>query len=279
MRTVEAGLIGDAVRRLFIGANIDLPDGVRRALERARELETWAPAIGVLKTLEENSNTAQRLGIPICQDTGMACVFLDIGSEVFVDGDIAAAVDDGVARACREGYLRASVVSDPLRRENTGDNTPAALYIDAVPGDKITVTVAPKGFGSENMSGLKMLKPADGRQGVVDFVLETVEAAGGSPCPPVVLGVGIGGNFDKAALLAKRALLRPLGEAHPDPYYAELESELLDKINELGIGPMGYGGRTTALGVAVLAAPTHIAGLPAAVNINCHVARHATEEI
>ena len=279
MRTVEAGLIGDAVRRLFISSNIYLPDDVRQAVKAARGCETWELARGVLGTIEENSETAGALGIPICQDTGMACVFLDIGAQVSIAGDMAAAVNDGVAAACREGYLRASIVSDPLRRNNTGDNTPAVLYIDIVPGDSVTVTVAPKGFGSENMSRLKMLKPAEGEQGVLDFVIETVEIAGGSPCPPIVVGVGIGGNFDRAALLSKRALLSPLGKAHPDPYYAELEQSLLEKINALGIGPMGFGGGTTALGVSILTAPTHIAGLPVAVNINCHVTRHATEVI
>ena len=277
MRIVKAELIGEAVKRLFISANINLPDDVLCAVGAARENETWEPARRMLAAIEENSETAQSLGIPICQDTGMACVFLDIGSDIFIDGDLKAAINNGVAAACREGYLRASIVADPLRRDNTGDNTPAALYIEPVPGDKITVTVAPKGFGSENMSRVKMLKPAEGEKGVIDFVVETVELAGGSPCPPIVAGVGIGGSFDKAAMLAKRALLGTLGEPHSDPYYAELEAALLEKINALGIGPMGFGGRATALGVKILAAPTHIAGLPVAVNINCHVTRHATE--
>ena len=279
MRTIEAVKIGDAVKRLFISSNINLPYDVRQAVRCAREHETWLTARGVLETMEKNSETACELGIPICQDTGMACVFLDIGSKIFIDGDLKAAVNDGVAAACREGYLRASIVSDPLRRSNTGDNTPAALYIDFVPGDSITVTVAPKGFGSENMSRIKMLRPAEGEAGVLDFVVETVEIAGGSPCPPIVVGVGIGGSFDKAALLSKRALLRTLGESNPDTYYAELEKMLLERINKLGIGPMGFGGATTALGVGILTAPTHIAGLPVAVNINCHVTRHATEVI
>ena len=276
MRTVDAEQIGNAVKRLFICANINLPDDVSRAVSEAYKNELWEPARSVLSTLEENAGTARRLGIPICQDTGMACIFLDVGAEVFIEGDVKAAVNRGVAAACREGYLRASIVSDPLRRENTGDNTPAALYYDVVPGDKITVTVAPKGFGSENMSRVKMLKPAEGEQGVIDFVVETMELAGGSPCPPVVLGVGVGGSFDRVTLLAKRALLRPLDEPNADPYYAELENTLLEKVNTLGIGPMGFGGRTTALGVNILSAPTHIAGLPVAVNINCHVTRHAT---
>ena len=279
MRIIDSSLIGAAVKRLFISSNINLPDDVSTAIARARNCETWAPAQRMLDAVAENAKTARELGIPICQDTGMACVFLDIGERVFIDGDIKAAVNDGVADACREGYLRASIVADPLRRDNTGDNTPAALYIDIVPGDNVTVTVAPKGFGSENMSRIKMLKPAEGEQGVLDFVVETALLAGGSPCPPIVVGVGIGGSFDRAALLAKRALLRPLGEPHHDAYYAELERTLLKRINALGIGPMGFGGDTTALGVSILTAPTHIAGLPAAVNINCHVTRHATEII
>ena len=277
MRTVDAQLVGNAVKRLFISSNICLPDDVSQAIACAREREPWEPARRVLDAATENAKTARELGIPICQDTGMACVFLDIGDRVFIDGDIKAAVNSGVAAACSEGYLRASIVADPLRRGNTGDNTPAALYIDIVPGDNITVTVAPKGFGSENMSRIKMLKPADGEQGVIDFVVETIELAGGSPCPPIVVGVGIGGSFDIAAQLAKRALLRPLGAPHSEEYYAELERTLLERINALGIGPMGFGGATTALGVSILTAPTHIAGLPAAVNINCHVTRHATE--
>ena len=277
MRIVDAHIIGDAVRRLFISSNICLPDDVRQAVECARKHETWAPAVRVLDTIAENSKTARELGIPICQDTGMACVFLDIGEQVFIDGSLNAAVNDGVATACREGYLRASIVSDPLRRSNTGDNTPAALYVEIVSGDRVTVTVAPKGFGSENMSRIKMLKPAEGEQGVLDFVVETVELAGGSPCPPIVVGVGIGGSFDRVAFLAKRALLRTLDAQNPDAYYAGLERTLLERINTLGIGPMGFGGATTALGVSILTAPTHIAGLPVAVNVNCHVTRHATE--
>jgi fumarate hydratase subunit alpha len=279
MRIVDAKLITDAVARLCVEANINLPRDVRGAVRGARETEPWETARGVLSTIEENSELAAALGIPVCQDTGMACVFLDVGRDAHIDGDVYDAVNAGVARGYAEGFLRKSIVGDPLRRVNTGDNTPAALYLDIVPGDKITVTVAPKGFGSENMSRVKMLRPSDGADGVVDFVVETVELAGGNPCPPVVVGVGLGGNFDKAALLAKRALLRPLTEHNADAYYAELEAALLEKINALGIGPMGFGGKTTALGVAILAAPTHIAGLPAAVNVSCHVTRHASEVI
>ncbi len=215
--------------------------------------------------------------MPICQDTGMACVFLDIGEAVFVPGTWQDAVDEGVRQGYAEGYLRKSVVSDPLRRINTGDNTPAMLYVRQVPGNKLTITVAPKGFGSENMSRIAMLPPSAGADGVKDFVVETAAKAGPNPCPPVVIGVGVGGTFDKAALLAKRALLRSLNEANPDSFYAQMEAEILARVNALGVGPQGYGGATTALGVSILATPTHIAGLPCAVNINCHVARHASE--
>jgi fumarate hydratase subunit alpha len=207
----------------------------------------------------------------------MACVFLEIGHDVRIGGDINAAVNEGVRRGYREAYLRKSVVADPLRRDNTGDNTPALIYIEFVPGDRLTVTVEPKGFGSENMSRIKMLRPSDGLEGVMDFVIGAVEEAGSNPCPPVVVGVGIGGSFDKVALAAKKALLRPLGEAHPDLFYADLEKKLLTGINALGIGPQGFGGLCTALSVAVEVLPTHIAALPCAVNISCHVNRHAQE--
>jgi fumarate hydratase subunit alpha len=207
----------------------------------------------------------------------MACVFLEMGGDVFIEGDLPAAVDEGVRQGYREGSLRTSVVKDPLNRVNTGDNTPAVMYLEMVPGDRLTVIVAPKGFGSENMSRIKMLRPSDGIRGVLDVVTETAEEAGPNPCPPIVLGVGIGGTFDKAALLAKKALLRPLGIPNPDPFYGDLERTLLDKVNALGIGPQGFGGGTTALAAAVETMPTHIAGLPCAVNINCHVTRHAKE--
>lgn len=207
----------------------------------------------------------------------MACVFLEVGQDVHIDGSLAQAVDEGVRRGYRDGYLRKSVVSDPLERVNSGDNTPAMLYTELVPGDRVTVTVAPKGFGSENMSRIAMLKPSDGLDGVKAFILDTVEQAGPNPCPPIVVGVGIGGTFDKCALLAKKALLRDMDAPSPQSFYADLERELLEKINALGIGPQGFGGRTTALAVHIETMPTHIAGLPCAVNINCHVARHATE--
>ncbi|MBR6007231.1 MAG: fumarate hydratase, partial [Clostridia bacterium] len=213
---------------------------------------------------------------PICQDTGVCCVFLKIGQEVHISGDLADAVNEGVRRGYGEGYLRKSVVKDPLRRVNTGDNTPAMLYTELVPGDILEITVAPKGFGSENMSRLAMLKPSDGIEGVKAFILKTVEEAGPNPCPPIVVGVGIGGTFDKAAYLAKKALMRSTDTRNADEFYADLEKEMLERINALGIGPQGFGGRTTALAVNIEWMPTHIAGLPVAVNINCHVTRHRT---
>ena len=208
----------------------------------------------------------------------MACVFLEVGQEIhFVGGGLYDAVNEGVRRGYTEGYLRKSVVADPIRRGNTGDNTPAMVYTDIVPGDKVKITVGPKGFGSENMSAIKMLKPSDGLEGIKRFILDTVQAAGPNPCPPMVVGVGIGGTFDKAAYLAKKALMRPLDVRNPDPYYAALEGELLEKINALGIGPQGFGGLTTALGLNIEVLPTHIAGMPCAVNIGCHATRHQTE--
>ncbi|MDR0623782.1 MAG: fumarate hydratase [Treponema sp.] len=280
MRIVEAAQITERVRELFIRANRSLPRDVRERIRGCYEGETWPNAKDSLEKIIENFELAEQEQVPICQDTGMACVFLDIGREVHIEGDIRIAVDEGVRRACAEGRLRASVVADPVRRgPSTSGNTPAMLYIDVTGGDKITLTVAPKGFGSENMSQVKMLRPSDGEQGLVDFVTGVVEAAGPNPCPPIVVGIGVGGTFDKAALLAKKALLRPLDVPHPDPYYAGLEQKILRRINALGIGPQGFGGRTTALAAAIEVMPTHIAGFPAAVNINCHVCRHAREII
>ena len=279
MRTIESGLVTNAVKRLCIRANIELPEDVKSCISSCIKREDWPPAKDVLEKIVENYHIAEEKQIPVCQDTGMACVFLEIGQEVLIDGDIKSAVDEGVRQGYQEGYLRKSVVFDPLLRENTGDNTPAMLYIDIVLGDQIMVTVAPKGFGSENMSQIKMLKPSDGVEGVLEFVLKTVEDAGPNPCPPIVVGVGLGGTFDKAAYLAKKALMRPLDERAARPHYRELEEELLHRINRLGIGPQGFGGRTTALAVNIETMPTHIAGLPCAVNINCHVTRHASEVI
>ena len=277
MREISAGLITETVSRLCIEANCILPQDIRDRIEEARQKETWPVAAEILNRISENCRIAEAGMQPVCQDTGMACVFIEIGQEVHVDGDISEAVNEGVRRGYEEGYLRKSVVGDPLRRINTGDNTPAAIYYELVPGDRLKITVAPKGFGSENMSRIKILRPSDGIEGVKDFVTQTVEEAGPNPCPPTVVGVGIGGTFDKAALLAKKALLRSTDLHNPDPFYAALEEELLERINSLGIGPQGFGGRTTALAVAIEQMPTHIAGLPVAVNLNCHVARHATE--
>ena len=277
MREISASAICDAVVKLCIEANCRLPQDIRTQLEQLHAAESWPCAREILCQIEENYRLAEATVTPICQDTGMACVFLKIGQQVHITGDLGEAVNEGVRRGYREGYLRKSVVRDPLRRENTGDNTPAMVYTELVPGDKVEITVAPKGFGSENMSAVKMLRPSDGVEGVKAFVLDTVKAAGPNPCPPVVVGVGIGGTFDKAAYLAKTALLRPVDVPNPDPYYAQLEEALLEDINNLGIGPQGLGGRTTALAVNIEVLPTHIAGLPVAVNMSCHVTRHATE--
>ena len=278
MREISVQAITDVVERLCVEANTHLPGDVKCAIERCRSCEDGSIAQGVLDNIIENYNIADRENVPICQDTGMACVFLEIGQDVhLVGGDLRQAVDEGVRRGYDKGYLRKSVVKDPVRRGNTGDNTPAMLYTEIVPGDKVTITVGPKGFGSENMSAIRMFKPSAGLQGIKDFILEVVETAGPNPCPPIVVGVGIGGTFDKAALLSKKALMRPIDSSHPDPFYADLEREMLEKINRLGIGPQGFGGRTTALGVNIETLPTHIAGMPCAVNISCHVTRHKTE--
>ncbi len=274
MRTLDAALIRDTVARLCIKANRALSPDMERAVRAAAETEPWPLARNVLGTLCQNLDAAARTGLPICQDTGMAVVFADVGQDVHIEGDFEAAVHAGVAKGYTEGYLRKSVVADPIRRGNTGDNTPAVLYTRLVPGEQVRLTVAPKGFGSENMSRIAMLKPSDSEEGVKRFVVDAVRAAGPNPCPPIVVGVGIGGTFEGCALLAKRALLRSVGSHHPDEYYAAMERELLQKINALGIGPQGFGGKTTALHLAIETFPTHIAGLPVAVNISCHVTRH-----
>lgn len=280
MREIQAQQITDVVEKLCIEANQYLPKDVQGAIRRCRACEDWEIAQGVLDKIITNFEIAEQESVPICQDTGMACVFLEIGQDVhIVGGDLSEAVDEGVRRGYDKGYLRKSVVKDPVRRGNTGDNTPAMLYTEIVPGEEIKVTVGPKGFGSENMSAIRMFKPSAGIEGIKDFILETVETAGPNPCPPMVVGVGIGGTFDKCALLAKKALMRSTDERNPDPYYADLEAEMLEKINKLGIGPQGFGGRTTALALNIETLPTHIAGMPCAVNINCHVTRHKTEVI
>ena len=277
MRELNAQCITDAVRRLCVDANCHLGQDIKRRLDAMCAGETWPQAKEILARIIENYKIADENNVPICQDTGVACVFLKIGQDVHITGDITEAVNEGVRQGYSEGYLRKSVVGDPLERVNTGDNTPAMLYTELIPGDKIEITVAPKGFGSENMSQIKMLRPSDGVEGVKRFVVQTVEEAGPNPCPPIVVGVGIGGTFDKAAYLAKKALLRNVDTPNENPFYAHLEAELLEEINSLGIGPQGFGGMTTALAVNIETYPTHIAGLPVAVNINCHVTRHKTE--
>ena len=279
MREIDSSLISEVVARLCIDANYHLPPDMKKQIISSSKEESWETASIILDQIIENFNIADENLQPICQDTGLACVFLSIGQDVHIKGNLEEAVNEGVRKGYSQGYLRKSVVSDPLNRVNTGDNTPAMIYYDICPGDKIKITVAPKGFGSENMSQIKMLKPSDGIEGVKDFVIKVVEDAGPNPCPPIVVGVGIGGTFDKAAYLAKKALMRPVDQRNSEAFYAELEEELLEKINALGIGPQGFGGRTTALAVNIEKFPTHIAGLPVAVNINCHVTRHMTEEI
>lgn len=279
MREIEALKITQVVKKLCIEANCHLSSDIKGRIESFCEAEPWGQAKEILERIIENYNISDDRNQPVCQDTGVACVFLKIGQEVHVKGDITDAINEGVRQGYEEGYLRKSVVRDPIDRVNTGDNTPAMIYFEIVPGDEIEITVAPKGFGSENMSKIAMLRPSDGLKGVKEFIIKTVEEAGPNPCPPVVVGVGIGGTFDKAAYLAKKALIRPVDTQNEDPFYANLEKELLEEINNLGIGPQGFGGKTTALAVNIEKYPTHIAGLPVAVNINCHVTRHCTEVI
>ena len=279
MREITAEMISDVVARLCVEANCRLTHDMKNCISCAGSAEPWPQAKEILGRIIENYTIADAEAVPICQDTGMACVFLKIGQDVHIVGNLENAVNAGVRKGYTEGYLRKSIVADPLRRVNTGDNTPAVLYMELTEGDQIEITVAPKGFGSENMSQIKMLRPSDGEEGVLDFVVRVVEEAGPNPCPPIVVGVGIGGTFEKAACLSKKALLRPVDSSNPDPYYAEMERELLRRVNALGIGPQGFGGRTTALAVNIETFPTHIAGLPVAVNIGCHVTRHASEVI
>ncbi|OQB15189.1 MAG: L(+)-tartrate dehydratase subunit alpha [Firmicutes bacterium ADurb.Bin193] len=268
--------ITDTVARLCIDANRYLCPDIKAALEKGLKEESSPRARDVFSKLLENAEIAKTEGISMCQDTGMAVVFVKLGREVYIDGRLEDAINDGVREGYGSGFLRKSVVCDPLKRINTGDNAPAVIHLELTEGDKIEITVAPKGFGSENMSAVKMLKPSDGEKGVLDFIVETVKSGGGNPCPPVVVGVGIGGTMEKAAYLSKKALLIPVDNKNDDEYYASLEAELLKRINALGIGPMGWGGNTTALGVNILTYPTHIAGLPVAVNIGCHATRHAS---
>jgi len=276
MREIHVDEIKKAVAELCLKANFELRKDVLRALKQAVAKETDARAKGILKSIVENAAIARKKRIAICQDTGMATVFIEMGYEVAVrGGDIYEAVDEGVKEAYRKGYLRMSVVDDPLLRKNTNTNTPAMVHIDMVAGDRMRIVVSPKGFGSENKSAIKMFRPTQGADDIKDFVLETVKNAGPDACPPLVLGVGIGGTFEKAALLAKKALLRPIDEKNPAKHLARLEKELIAEINALKIGPMGLGGKATVLGVNVMSLPTHIAGLPVAVNVSCHATRSA----
>lgn len=280
MKEISFSQIADAVRTLCIEANYYLNEDIRNILKKAYREETWDIARDIIDKILINADIAEKENLPMCQDTGMTCVFADIGQEIhIIGGSLEDAINEGVRRGYHEGFLRKSVVRDPIDRVNTKDNTPAVITYSIVPGDKLKIAVAPKGFGSENMSQLKMLKPSDGIEGVKRFILQVVKEAGPNPCPPIIVGVGIGGTFDKAALLAKRALIRPVDSRNQDPYYEALEKELLEKINELGIGPQGFGGKTTALAVNIETFPTHIAGLPVAVNINCHATRHAEVEL
>ncbi len=276
MRSVNAEQITNTVAKLCVEANYYLNDDILTALKGGLESEESPIGREIIEQLILNADIAKNENMAICQDTGMAVIFVDIGQDVNVSGgNLTEAINEGVRRGYKDGYLRKSVVKDPIERVNTGDNTPAIIHYNIVDGDKIKITVAPKGFGSENMSALKMLKPSDGLEGVKKFIIETVDKAGPNPCPPMVVGVGIGGTMEKAAILAKKALLRPVDKRNDIQYVRELEKELLDKVNSLGIGPSGLGGKVTALAVNVEVFPTHIAGLPVAVNINCHATRHA----
>ncbi len=279
MRTVPAEKITEAIKELSMTANYDLPEDVLEVLRKGRQVEESPVGREILDQILENAAIAAENRVPLCQDTGFAAIFIEIGHEVCIEGDLPAAVDEGVRQGYEEGYLRKSIVADPLRRTNTGDNTPAALTVEFVPGDEITITLAPKGGGSENMSMARLFAPAAGRDGIVDFVVNRVAEAGSNPCPPVIVGVGIGGTFDLCARLAKKALMREIGDRHCDQYYAEMEEEILDKVNNLGIGPMGLGGRVTALDVHIEVYPCHIASLPVAVNMQCHAARHKSATI
>lgn len=280
LKEINASEITKVVEELCISSNYYISKDVKDSIKKAADNEPWPTAKEILNKILTNIDIAKNENMPACQDTGMACVFVELGQDVHIAGGLLEdAINEGVRQGYEKGYLRKSVVKDPLNRINTKDNTPAIIYYDLVPGEKMRITVAPKGFGSENMSQIKMLKPSDGIKGVKDFVIKVVKEAGPNPCPPIVVGIGIGGTFDKAANMAKKALIRPLSEKNPDEFYANLENELLDEINKLGIGPQGFGGKTTALAVNIETFPTHIAGLPVAVNINCHVTRHACIEL
>ncbi len=275
MRIIEAKEITEAVKNMCIEANYYLPCDILSSIKKAEENEKSATGREILGKIIKNAEIARSNKMAICQDTGMAVFFVEIGSGVYVNGNLTDAINEGVRQGYAEGNLRKSIVSDPIERKNTGDNTPAVIHYDFTDGDSIKLTIAPKGFGSENMSALKMFSPSEGLEAIKDFVVETVSKAGSNPCPPIVVGVGIGGNFESCALLAKKALAD--AESNPNPFYSAIEDELLERLNRLGIGPQGFGGTQTALNVFVKQASTHIAGLPAAVNISCHVTRHLTK--
>ncbi len=277
MREIKAETISQTVAQLCAEANFNLREDVLSSLKSALEREDCPRAKDIIKALLENAVIAKREKLPLCQDTGMVTVFLEVGQQVIIaNGDLREAVDEGVRRGYRKGYLRKSVVDDPLTRKNTGDNTPAIIHTELVSGDKLKMTIFPKGFGSENVSALTHILPSQGKEGVKEFVLKTVKKSGAKGCPPLIVGVGLGGTMEKAALLAKQALLRPLNSCHQERHIAQLEKEILEEINQLGIGPQGLGGKTTALGVNMETYPTHIAGLPLAVNISCHALRQAS---
>ncbi len=275
MKSLDLTKVVDAVEKMCMDANFYLGEDVLNNLKKMEENEVSKVGKNILEQIVQNHELAKNNNVPMCQDTGLVVVFLEIGTEVYIDGDIYEAVNEGIRRGYEKGYLRKSIVKDPLDRVNTKDNTPGVIHTKLVAGsDKVKITVAPKGGGSENMSAIKMLKPADGIKGIKDFVVETISNAGGNPCPPIVVGVGIGGSFEKAALLAKTSLMREIEDTSSNPLNAKLEKELLELINKTGIGPMGLGGRNTAIAVKVESFPCHIASLPVAVNLNCHAARH-----
>ncbi|MCK4656482.1 MAG: fumarate hydratase [candidate division Zixibacteria bacterium] len=275
MREIDVSEIIPKVKTLCMDANFFLGDDVLNALKKAVDTEESPVGKGILGDIVENAKIAHDQQVPMCQDTGFAVFFVEVGQDVhFTGGSLSEAINEGVRRGYEDGYLRKSILSDPIERVNTKDNTPAVINYDIVPGDKLKIVFAAKGGGSENMSEVKMMKPSDGVEGLKDFVVDRVRRSGGNPCPPVIVGVGVGGTFDKCAQIAKKALLREIGSTHPDPFYADLESELLVKINNIGIGPQGVGGRITALAVFIEVHPCHIASFPAAVNMQCHAARH-----
>jgi len=275
MREIDSKIITQKIKEAFIEANLTLSESLVNCIKGSVKSETSPLAKNVLHKLEENINLARKINVPICQDTGMAVVFINIGQDVHIVGGLLKdAVNQGVREAYVDGDLRLSVVKDPLRRENTNDNTPAIVHTEIIPGDKIEIICVPKGFGSENSSRIKMFEPSANEDDIIDFIVDTVKIAGGNPCPPVVVGVGIGGDFEYSAILAKRALTREIGESNPDEFYKNIEQKTLEKINQTNVGPQGFGGKTTAFAANIETFPTHIAGLPVAVNICCHVYRH-----